>query len=50
MNLEVVKEQRFGRGVDGHDALAAAFRPPDAALEVDVLPVEAEQLASPQPA
>jgi hypothetical protein len=44
-DTEVVEEERLERGVDRQDALPAALRPPhlqEAALEVDVCPVEAE--------
>src|SRR5207244_3202676 len=49
---EVVDEKRLERGVDRHDPLAATLRPPhlhEPPLEVDVLPIEAEQLAASQP-
>lgn len=49
-DAEVVDEERLESGVDRHDPLLSALRAPDleqAAIEVDVLPVEPEQLASP---
>jgi hypothetical protein len=51
-NPQVVDEERLEGRVDRHDSLPPALRPPDleqAALEVDVLPVEPEQLAPTEP-
>jgi hypothetical protein len=50
-HLEVVEEERLERGVDRHDPMPAALRLADVEqmpFEVDVLPVECEQLAAAQ--
>ncbi|MDP9383643.1 MAG: hypothetical protein M3P50_00130, partial [Actinomycetota bacterium] len=49
--VEVLEEQRHEAGMDWHDALAAALGDAHAdepAAEVDVVPVESEQLGAPQ--
>ena len=48
-DAEVIEDERLEGGVDGHDPLSAALSfayAEQAALEVDILPVEPEQFAA----